>query len=98
MNQERLMNILLEPRVSEKSTMVADKNNQFVFKVAGNANKQEIKRAVEKMFAVEVASVQVCNIKGKTKLSKYQQGNRQGLKKAYVRLKPGFDIDFQGAQ
>lgn len=98
MNQERLMNILLGPRVSEKSTMVADKNNQFVFKVAGSANKQEIKRAVEKMFAVEVASVQVCNIKGKTKLSKYQKGNRQDLKKAYVRLKPGFNIDFLGAQ
>ncbi len=98
MNQERLMNILLGPRVSEKSTMVAEKNNQFVFKVAGSANKQEIKRAVEKMFAVEVATVQVCNIKGKTKLSKYQQGNRQGMKKAYVRLKPGFDIDFLGAQ
>jgi large subunit ribosomal protein L23 len=98
MNQERLMNILLEPRVSEKSTMVADKNNQFVFKVAGNANKQDIKRAVEKMFAVEVSSVQVCNIKGKTKLTRSQQGNRQGMKKAYVRLKPGFDIDFLGAQ
>ncbi len=98
MNQERLMNILLEPRVSEKSTMVADKNNQFVFKVAGGANKQEIKQAVEKMFAVEVASVQVCNVKGKSKLFKYQQGSRQGWKKAYVKLKPGFDIDFLGAQ
>lgn len=98
MNQERLMSILLEPRVSEKSTMVADKNNQFVFKVAGGANKQEIKQAVEKMFAVEVASVQICNIKGKSKLFKYQQGSRQGWKKAYVKLKPGFDIDFLGAQ
>lgn len=98
MNQERLMSILLEPRVSEKSTMVADKNNQFVFKVAGGANKQEIKQAVEKMFAVEVASVQICNVKGKSKLFKYQQGSRQGWKKAYVKLKPGFDIDFLGAQ
>lgn len=98
MNQERLMSILLEPRVSEKSTMVADKNNQFVFKVAGGANKLEIKQAVEKMFAVEVASVQICNVKGKSKLFKYQQGSRQGWKKAYVKLKPGFDIDFLGAQ
>jgi large subunit ribosomal protein L23 len=98
MNQERLMSILLEPRVSEKSTMVADKNNQFVFKVAGGANKQEIKKAVEKMFAVEVASVQICNVKGKSKLFKYQQGSRQNWKKAYVKLKPGFDIDFLGAQ
>jgi large subunit ribosomal protein L23 len=98
MNQERLMSILLEPRVSEKSTMVADKHNQFVFKVAGGANKHEIKQAVEKMFAVEVASVQICNVKGKSKLFKYQQGSRQGWKKAYVKLKPGFDIDFLGAQ
>jgi len=98
MNQERLMSILLEPRVSEKSTMVADKNNQFVFKVAGGANKQEIKQAVEKMFAVEVASIQVCNVKGKSKLFKYQQGSRQTWKKAYVKLKPGFNIDFLGAQ
>lgn len=98
MNQERLMSILLEPRVSEKSTMVADKNNQFVFKVEGGANKQEIKQAVEKMFTVEVASVQICNVKGKSKLFKYQQGSRQGWKKAYVKLKPGFDIDFLGAQ
>lgn len=98
MNQERLMTILLEPRVSEKSTMVADKNNQFVFKVANGASKKEIRQAVEKMFAVEVASVQICNIKGKSKLFKYQQGSRQGWKKAYVKLKPGFDIDFLGAQ
>ena len=98
MNQERLMNILLEPRVSEKSTMVADKNNQFVFRVAGQANKQQIKRAVELMFKVEVASVQVCNVMGKTKTFKTQQGSRQSWKKAYVKLKPGFDIDFLGAQ
>ena len=98
MNQERLMSILLEPRVSEKSTMVADKHNQVVFKVASGASKQEIKQAVEKMFAVEVASVQICNVKGKSKLFKYQQGSRQGWKKAYVKLKPGFDIDFLGAQ
>lgn len=98
MNQEHLMSVLLEPRISEKSTMVADKYNQFVFKVAGNANKQEIKSAVEKMFAVEVFSVQVCSVRGKTKLVKNKQGNRQSWKKAYVRLKPGFDIDFLGAQ
>ena len=98
MNQERLNNILLGPRISEKSTQVADKNSQFVFKVAGNANKDDIKRAVEKMFSVEVAAVQVCNVKGKRKTSKYKQGRRQDWKKAYVRLKPGFDIDFLGTQ
>ena len=98
MNQERLSNILLGPRISEKSTQVADKNSQFVFKVSGNANKHDIKRAVEKMFSVEVAAVQVCNVKGKRKASKYKQGRRQDWKKAYVRLKPGFDIDFLGTQ
>ena len=82
MNQERLINLILEPRVSEKSTLVADKHNQFVFKVAGNANKDEIKQAVEKMFKVEVASVQVCNVKGKSKTFKFQQGSRKGWKKA----------------
>lgn len=98
MNQEQLMDVLLEPRVSEKSTMVADKHNQFVFKVAGTANKEQIKRAVELMFKVEVASVQVCNVRGKTKTFKNLQGSRQSWKKAYVKLKPGFDIDFMGAQ
>jgi len=98
MNQERLMNVLFEPRVSEKSTLVADKYNQFVFKVAGDAKKDEIKRAVELMFKVEVVSVQVCNVKGKSKIFKASQGSRKGWKKAYVRLKPGFDIDFMGTQ
>jgi len=97
-NQERLINLLLEPRVSEKSTLVADKYNQFVFKVVSDADKDEIKQAVELMFKVEVASVQVCNVKGKSKTFKALQGRRKGWKKAYVRLKPGFDIDFMGTQ
>lgn len=98
MNQEQLINLLLEPRISEKSTMVADKNNQFVFKVARNASKQEIKQAVELMFKVEVASVQVSNVRGKQKMFRNGMGSRQNWKKAYVKLKPGFDIDFMGAQ
>ncbi len=98
MNDERLMTIILEPRVSEKSARLADKYKQFVFKVADDANKTEIKRAVEKMFSVEVAAVQVCNVKGKTKMFKYRPGRRSGWKKAYVKLKPGFDIDFMGAE
>lgn len=98
MNQEKLINLLLEPRVSEKSTLIADKHNQFVFKVASNAKKNEIKQAVELMFKVKVASVQVCNVKGKSKTFKSLQGSRKGWKKAYVRLEPGFDIDFMGTQ
>jgi large subunit ribosomal protein L23 len=98
MNEERLITLLKEPCISEKSTMVADKHNQFVFKVAVNANKTEIKKAVEKMFEVEVASVQVSNVKGKRKMFKNEPGKRPGWKKAYVKLKSGFDIDFMGAQ
>ncbi len=98
MNQEKLISVLVEPRISEKSTLVADKNNQFVFKVVENANKQDIKHAVELMFKVEVASVQVCNVRGKQKAFRTGVGKRQNWKKAYVKLKPGFDIDFMGAQ
>ncbi|HSR62046.1 MAG TPA: 50S ribosomal protein L23 [Gammaproteobacteria bacterium] len=98
MNRENLMKILLEPRVTEKSTLVADKYNQFVFKVAKDANKSQIKRAVELMFEVEVYSVQVSNVTGKRKMFKQEPGRRPGWKKAYVRLKEGFDIDFMGAQ
>lgn len=98
MNQERLMNILIEPRISEKSTMVADNYNQFVFKVARDAGKEEIKKAVELMFEVEVAAVQISNVKGKQKSFQNLQGSRKAWKKAYVKLKPGFDIDFLGAQ
>ena len=98
MSRENLMKILLEPRVTEKSTLVADRHNQFVFKVDRRANKSQIKRAVELMFEVEVASVQVSNVSGKNKMFKQEPGRRPDWKKAYVRLKEGFDIDFMGAQ
>ena len=97
MNQERLMNVLLEPRVTEKTTMVGEANNQYVFKVAKDATKPEIKKAVELMFdGAEVESVQVTNVKGKNKLFARMPGKRANWKKAYVKLKPGFDIDFMG--
>ena len=98
MNQERLMNILLSPHVSEKSSMAADVNRQFVFRVARDARKPEIKRAVELMFKVEVDRVQVVNVKGKRKTFGRVPGRRPDWKKAYVCLKPGFDIDFMGAE
>lgn len=97
MSQERLMKILLEPRVTEKSTLVGEKFNQFVFKVLKNATKPEIKQAVELMFEVEVESVKVNNVKGKRKMTRQTRGTRSDWKKAYVKLKPGFDIDFMGA-
>ena len=97
MNDERLMQVLLEPRVTEKSTSAADKHRQFVFKVMRDAGKPEIRKAVEKMFEVEVESVQVLNVRGKSKMFRRAPGKRPDWKKAYVRLKPGFDIDFTGA-
>ena len=98
MNQEKLMTVLLEPRVTEKSTLVGEAYNQYVFKVAKDATKPEIKQAVELMFdGAEVLSVQVANVKGKTKMFARRPGQRVNWKKAYVKLKPGFDIDFMGA-
>lgn len=97
MNQERLMNLLLSPRITEKSTILGEKHGQYVFKVVKTATKPQIKRAVELMFKVEVASVQVNNVKGKHKSFKQAVGKRSDWKKAYVKLKPGFDIDFMGS-
>lgn len=97
MNMERIYQIILAPHVSEKSTTAAEKNHQMVFKVREDATKPEIKTAVEKLFEVEVDTVQVINVRGKMKYGK-QAGKRSNWKKAYVRLKPGHDIDFMGAQ
>jgi len=94
MNQERLLQVLLAPQVSEKATAVADKNNQVIFKVAADATKPEIKAAVELLFKVEVDAVQVLNVKGKGKRRGTIQGRRKGWKKAFVCLKPGQEIQF----
>ena len=96
-NEQKIMKVLLEPKVTEKSSMVGELNNQYVFKVTKNATKPEIKKAVELMFdGAEVESVQVTNVKGKRKNHKRLPGQRANWKKAYIRLKPGFDIDFMG--
>ncbi len=96
MNQERLMKVLLGPVVSEKSTIAADSDRQFVFQVATDATKQEIGRAVELLFDVKVDAVQVLNVKGKNKRFGARNGRRPNWRKAYVGLKPGYDIDFGG--
>ena len=98
MKIEHLSDVLLEPRITEKSSMLADKYKQFVFKVASGSDKLQIRRAVEVMFNVKVDSVRVCNVYGKQKYFKQRPGHRHGWKKAYIRLKPGFDIDFMGAK
>jgi large subunit ribosomal protein L23 len=92
--QARLMQVLLAPVVSEKSTFVADKHDQVVFRVAKDANKQDIKAAVELMFKVEVQSVKVANVRGKEKRFGRFIGRRDHWKKAYVSLKPGQEINF----
>ena len=94
MNQERLMQVLLAPQISEKATYVADKQNQVIFRVASDATKPEIKAAVELLFKVEVGAVQVANVKGKVKRFKGAVGRRKGWKKAYVSLKPGQELNF----
>ena len=94
MNNERLMKVLLSPLVSEKSSNVADQNAQYTFRVATDATKREIARAVEKLFEVEVERVQVVNVKGKQKRFGAINGKRSDWKKAYVRLKAGSEIDF----
>jgi len=97
MNQERLMKVLLAPIVSEKSTMVADKNSQVAFRVLQDATKPEIKAAVELLFKVEVESVQVLNTKGKSKRFGRFEGRRRNTRKAYVSLAPGQEINFAEA-
>ena len=97
-NSQRLMQVLLAPQVSEKSTFVAEKNEQVVFRVVGNATKPEIKAAVELLFKVEVESVQVANVKGKEKRFGRTIGRRKDWKKAYVSLKPGQEINFHAVE
>lgn len=94
MNQERLLQILLAPQVSEKATHVADKHEQIVFRVVSDATKPEIHAAVELLFKVQVESVQVLNTKGKQKRFKGHLGCRKSWKKAFVCLKPGQEINF----
>ena len=94
-NEHRLLSVLLGPVISEKATMVADKNEQVVFEVARDANKLEIKGAVELLFKVQVESVQIVNQKGKAKRFGRFEGRRDHAKKAYVNLKPGQEINFE---
>ncbi len=103
LNQERLMQVILAPQVSEKSTRVGDKHGQVVLRVAADATKPEIKAAVELLFSakdkkIEVISVQVANMRGKGKSFGRSAGRRKNWKKAYVCLKPGQEINFAAAE
>jgi large subunit ribosomal protein L23 len=93
-SEERLMKVLQAPVISEKATMVAEKNEQIVFRVLPDATKPEIKAAVELLFKVEVESVQTVNREGKQKRSGRFNGRRNHTKRAFVCLKPGQEINF----
>ena len=85
-NIERLHKVIRKPHVSEKATTLSDKFNQFVFKVASDSNKLEIKNAIEMLFSVKVAHVTTCSVKKQSRQFKQRLGFRKGWKKAYVTL------------
>ena len=95
-DEGRLMQLLVAPIVSEKATMIGDKSNAVAFKVLQDASKPEIKAAVELMFKVEVKGVSVLNIKGKTKRFGKSVGRRDNVRKAYVTLKAGQELNLSG--
>ncbi len=95
-NESRLAQVLVAPIVSEKATQVAEKHNQVLFKVLRDATKPEIKAAVELLFKVEVEAVSVVNVKGKVKRFGRSIGRRDHVKKAYVSLKAGQELNFSG--
>jgi large subunit ribosomal protein L23 len=97
MNQERMHQILVSPHVSEKGSLLADEQNQHVFKVLSTATKAEVKEAVEGMFKVKVEKVRILNTKGKVKRFGGRMGKRSDMRKAYVTLMADNDIDFSGS-
>lgn len=96
-NQERLLNVIRAPHISEKTAMAGEQENQYVFKVAVDATKPEIKAAVESVFNVSVEQVRVINMKGKVRRTRNGLGRRNDWKKAYVSLAEGQQIDFTAA-
>ena len=98
MNEERIYQVLMGPHISEKATMGAELDNRIAFRVAKDATKLEVKKAVEKLFKVSVESVQTVNVKGKVKRNRYGLSKKPSWKKAYVRLAQGQDIDFAVAE
>jgi large subunit ribosomal protein L23 len=95
MNREQLMNVLLAPHVTEKTSLAMQNSNQYVFRVRRQATKIDIKQAVELMFDVKVKSVQVLNEPGKTRRFGRIEGRTQDWKKAYVSLAQGQTIDYE---
>ena len=98
MSNNRLYKVLLSPRVTEKTTRIGEGSNQYVFQVIKDANKSEVKGAVEMLFDVNVESVRIVNVKGKSKSFRMRPGKRSDWKKAYVRVQEGQVIDFLGGE
>ncbi|PKO24544.1 MAG: 50S ribosomal protein L23 [Betaproteobacteria bacterium HGW-Betaproteobacteria-2] len=96
--QDRLLQVILAPQITEKATRIADKHQQIAFKVRTDASKLEIKAAVELVFKVEVDAVTVVNVGGKQKRAGRIMGRRKDWKKAYVSLKPGQEINFAAGE
>ena len=94
MNQERVFQVLLEPHMSEKAAIVAENSNQYVFKVALDATKIEIRASVEQLFKVKVENVRTLRVKGKTKRNRFGWATKPSWKKAYIRLEQDQEIDF----
>jgi len=97
MKQQQLIRVIQAPVISEKSTILVEQQKRYVFKVKKTANKKNIRQAVEVMFNVQVESINILNVKGKIKRFGRFIGSRSDWKKAYVKLKPGFDIDLSVA-
>ena len=98
MNQERLYEVIVRPRLSEKNARVSEMGNQYVFEVLNDATKTEIKSAIELFFNVEVKSVSTSLVRAKRKIFRGRAGSTKAWKKAFVRLKDGFEIDFMAAE
>ncbi|MEC7368851.1 MAG: 50S ribosomal protein L23 [Pseudomonadota bacterium] len=97
MNTERMYRVLLGAHISEKATVIADAANQFTFRVAKDATRPEIKKAVEGIYGVTVENVTVMNVKGKVKRTMRGTSKKPSWKKAYVRVSEGQEIDFTEA-
>ena len=98
MNEQRLYSVILAPHVSEKTALAAEMEGRHTFRVANDASKFEVRKAIEKLFEVDVKSVQIVNVRGKTKRFGAAEGKRSDWKKAIVRLAEGQDIDFMGVE
>lgn len=95
---DQLRSILISPHVSEKSTMLSQNSGQIAFRVRTDANKKQIKKAVEEMFKVKVSSVKTISVKGKSKRMGMRQSRTKDWKKAYIKLEEGQNLDFMNTE